>query len=121
MERGKTQDKRLEEQLYLVAQRKMRAYVWLDVWEGTINETVIRDLAVLEWQLYQKYRKNSTSYYVSEKSYREDLKKIHALELKIRDGEKRQIEAEDTVKEAKELLWLIAGSRIKQKDNNRVF
>lgn len=112
--------KRLEQSLYKVAQHKMRKYAHIEN-KTSINYWVIRQVAVLEWELYQKYRTNSTSYHVSKKEYEADLERIKDYESWIIEGQQAQVEAEDTVKEAKELLELIAGYRVRNNTKPRVY
>ena len=114
------EDKRLERKLYGVARHKAIVYTGI-LHNPTHNRRLIGKIAMLECGLYVKYRIESTSYYVSKKEYYEDLDKIKALEAEIEQGKQGCIEAEDTIREAKELLEMIALYRVRMKDNNRVF
>ena len=115
-----SKEKKLEKRLYKVAQHKMLKYIHIED-KTSINYWVIRQVAILEWELYQKYRTNSTSHYVSRAEYEADLERIVAFENWIIEGQQAQVEAEDTVKEAKELLELIAGYRVRDNKKPRVY
>lgn len=108
-----------ERELFRKAQYTMRKYIDLSN-TAPINRQVVRDLAVLEWQLKQKYRAEGVAHYVSKKSYEEDLAKIGALESKIIEADYKA-EALEAVEEAKEYLELIAGYRVRVNTKTRVY
>ena len=107
-----------ERELFRKAQYTMRKYI--DLSNTAINRQVVRDLAVLEWQLKQKYRAEGVAHYVSKKSYEEDLAGIGSLESKIIEADYKA-EALEAVAEAKEFLELIAGYRVRVNTKTRVY
>ena len=115
-----TDDKKLEIKLFKKAQEKMQKYAHL-VDSDFVNIGLIGKIAILEWELYQKYRTNNKSYHVSKREFEADLLKIEALEERIIDGERGSYKAREQAKEAKGLLYLVAFSRIRQKEENRVY
>ncbi len=86
-----------------------------------INRQIVKDLAVLEWHLKQKYRAEGVAYYVSKSSYEADLARITALEDKITQGGAYEAEALEAVKDAKEYLELVAGYRVRSTAKTRVY
>ena len=86
-----------------------------------VNKLAILKLSCLAWELKQKYRVEGGSYYVSRKSYEEDLERNLAIERKLIQGGAYEAEALEAVKEAKEYLELIAGYRVRKTSKNRVF
>lgn len=112
--------KKREEDLFSKARDTMHNLINLD---GTapINRRIIKDIAVLEWHLKQKYRGEGVAYYVSKSSYEADMDRIMALESKIMQGGAFDSEALEAVKDAKEYLELIAGYRVKDTAKTRVY
>lgn len=72
------------------------------------------------WQLKQDYITNYPVY-VTKKRCEVDLAKIVKLEKKIIEGGADEERARKALAEAKEYLEIVAGSRVRVKDNNRVF
>lgn len=85
------------------------------------NQIIRFRLSCLVWRFKQKYITDSTAYYISKKSYTEDVAKITALEDAIIKQEAYSAEALEEIKEAKEYLELIAGHRVRNRSKNRVY
>ena len=87
-----------------------------------INVQVRLQIYSLLWHLKQKYHNpDNPLFYVSKRAYDEDLGKITAIESRIITGGSDEPRARKAVKEAREYLSIVAGSRVRIKDNNRVF
>lgn len=73
------------------------------------------------WQLKQDYTGNNRPAYVSKKQYEADLASIVKLEESIIQGGSDEDRAGKAIAEAKEYLDIIVGSRVRVKDQNRVY
>lgn len=87
-----------------------------------INVQVRLQIYSLLWHLKQKYHNpDNPLFYVSKRAYEEDLRKITAIESRIITDGSDEPRARKAVKEAKEYLSIVAGSKLRVKDQNRVF
>lgn len=86
-----------------------------------INRQIILRIACLAWELKQKYRAKGVAYYVPKRSYAADLERIRAIESKLIQGGDSEAEANVAIAELKEYLELIAGYRVRDSKQNRVY
>lgn len=86
-----------------------------------VNVQVRLQIYSLLWHLKQKYHSPANPLpYVSKKAYEEDLGKITAIEGRIITGSDEG-RARKAIEEAKEYLDLVAWSKVRVKDQNRVY
>ena len=86
-----------------------------------INRQIILRIACLAWELKQKYRDKGVAYYVPKRSYAADLERIRAIESKLIQGGDSEAEAKVAIAELKEYLELIAGYRVRENKQNKVY
>lgn len=87
-----------------------------------INVQVRLQIYSLLWHLKQKYHNpDNPLFYVSKRAYEEDLGKITAIEGRIITDGSDEPRARKAIDEAREYLALVAWSKVRVKDNNRVY
>lgn len=115
-----SKEKMREDELFIKARKTMQELADLSN-TAPINKQIMFKLACLQWQMKQRYRSEGVAYYISRRAYNEDLDKIRKLKDKIIAGGKCEAKALEAVDEAKEYLVLIAGHRVREKNECRVF
>lgn len=88
-----------------------------------INQQIILRISCLAWEFKQTYKGEDAvgRYYVRKSSYNADLQRILDIEKKLIQGGDYDTEALKAISEAKEYLWMIAGSKVKVPDKNIVY
>lgn len=86
-----------------------------------INQQIIARLSALAWHFKQSYKTDAVYYYVSKKAYKADLEQIQLQEKRLIKGGAYEAEALEAIKDIKEYLWLVGGSKVRQPDRNRVY
>lgn len=88
-----------------------------------INKQIVLRLSCLAWEFKQSYKGEDAvgRYYVKQSSYKADLERILAQEKRLIQGGDYYNKALEAIREAKEYLWMIGGSRVRVPDKNRVY
>lgn len=86
-----------------------------------INKQIVASLSALAWHFKQSYKTDAVAYYVSKKVYNEDLKRIELQEARLEKGGEFEAEALEAIKELKEYLWIIGGSKVRDNRKTRVY
>lgn len=88
-----------------------------------INKQIVLRLSCLAWEFKQSYKGENAlgRYYVSKSSFNADLQRILAVEKKLIQGGDFEPEALKAISEVKEYLWMVAGSKLRIPDKNRVY
>lgn len=89
--------------------------------KAPVNQQIILRLSCLAWEFKQSYKTDAKYYYIRKRIYMMDADRIKQAENAIEVGGLYEDEARKTASEVKEYLWIIGGSKVRVKDNNRVY